>query len=97
MPSIADSVKNTLARRAATGEPLPMENPPLPSTHVAPTPPIDAPTGLGLPQRGMFSANLILASDRSDNSRVFRGAGMRSPVFQISPPSVVTINTTTAK
>ena len=95
MPTIADGVAQTEARRAANGgNPIPV-NSATPPPNVAPTPPQDLPVGLGLPQRGMFSSNLVLDSDRSDSSRAFRGAGMRSPVFQPQTPSSVTTKITT--
>lgn len=59
--------------------------------HIAPTPPQDLSTGL--PQRGMFAANLVLASDRSDSSRVFRGQGMRSAAFPYPQPVIKTAPT----
>lgn len=50
--------------------------------------PLDLPIGGGLPQRGMFPANFVLSSDRSDSSRAFRGQGARSATFpyQTSAP-----------
>lgn len=85
MPSIKDAIAANNERIAIQG---PMESStPQNSFHPLFMPPQDAPAGLGLPQRGMFSADLVQVSDRSDNSRVFRSAGMRSPVFPYSQVS----------
>jgi hypothetical protein len=42
--------------------------------------PLDLP--VPMPQRGVFPANMVLASDRSDSTRVFRCSNTRSAVFQ---------------
>lgn len=101
MPSLAEAIASNNQRIAGLNTPRQFVDPQ--SMVTPPNPPQDAPAGLGLPQRGIFSANLVLASDRSDSSRVFRGNGMRSPVFPFSPtpqlaattPTVITTNVTT--
>jgi hypothetical protein len=99
MPSLNNARKNNAIRIAAGGETgTGVGNYPPNQSSVTPTPqaPQDLPIGAGLPQRGMFSADLVLASDRSDSSRVFRGQGTRSATFpyQSAPiktsPTVVT-------
>lgn len=84
MPSIKDAIQANTARIASGGETgtgIGNPQPPAAPVNFAPTPAQDQPAGAGLPQRGMFPADLVLASDRSDSSRVFRGASMRSGTF----------------
>ena len=96
MPSISQAIANNNARIAAqTGQDPPAPPPAVDAQQPAPTPPSDQPAGLGLPQRGMFPANLVQVSDRSDNSRVFRGAMMRSPTFPYGPAVSSNTSTTT--
>ena len=93
MPSIKDAIQKNMARIASGGETgTGIGNPTPPQTPItiAPTPAQDQPAGAGLPQRGMFPANLVLASDRSDSSRVFRGASMRSGTFPYQPQQIKT-------
>lgn len=80
MASIKDSIARNKARIAAGGQ-TGTGIGPQSSLVAAPTPPQDLPIGNGIPQRGMFSADLVLASDRSDSSRAFRGQGTRSAAF----------------
>lgn len=89
MPSIRDAINNNINRIRAGGNTGTGQG--LSPASVAPTPPLDIPNGL--PQRGMFPANLVLSSDRSDSSRAFRGVGVRSSTFPYPPPKV-TIATT---
>jgi hypothetical protein len=96
MPSIKDAIQRNTARIASGGETgtgIGNPEPPQNSITIAPTPAQDQPAGAGLPQRGMFSADLVLASDRSDSSRVFRGSGMRSAAFPYQPQTIKTIPT----
>lgn len=93
MPSIVDARKKNAARIAAGGETgtgIGNPEPPQSAITFAPTPAQDQPAGAGLPQRGMFSADLVLASDRSDSSRVFRGSSMRSAAFPYQPQTIKT-------
>lgn len=76
MPSIKDAVQRNQMRYEMGGRPG--EAPPPPSTPTF-TPQHDLP--MMCPQRGMFPANVVLASDRSDSSREYRGAGARSATF----------------
>ena len=96
MPSISDLRKKNISRIEAGGEtgtgignkesPVDTQT----SFAAAPTPFQDMPVGAGLPQRGMFAADLVLSSDRSDSSRAFRGAGMRSATFPYQPQVIKT-------
>lgn len=52
--------------------------------------PLDLP--VPMPQRGVFPPNMVMVSDRSDSTRVFRGPNTRSAVFQTPPqPSATAI------
>lgn len=101
MPSIAEAISSNNQRIAGLNAPRQFVDPE--SLVIPPNPPQDVPVGQGLPQRGIFAANIVLASDRSDSSRVFRGNGMRSPVFPFSPlpqlaatkPTIITTNVVT--
>lgn len=88
MPTIAEQVSKNAARIAAGGETGTGVGPQqaAPTVHMAPLQ--DLPAGGGLPQRGMFPADLTLNSDRSDSNRAFRGAGMRSSTFPFAPTSI---------
>lgn len=91
MPPIADAVDKNKARISAGGQtnayaPAPASEI-AQSPLVAPTPPQDLPVGGGLPQRGMFPAQFVLASDRSDSSRGFRTGGMRAAAFPYPNPT----------
>lgn len=93
MPSIANAVDKNKSRISAGGETNAWSGsrtPQSPDTPLVSTPPQDLPLGGGLPQRGMFPADLVLASDRSDSSRVFRGMGTRSATFpyQTTPQKI---------
>lgn len=93
MPSIKDAIQANTARIASGGETgtgVGNPQPPAGPISFAPTPAQDQPAGAGLPQRGMFPANLVLASDRSDSSRVFRGSSMRSGTFPYQPQQIKT-------
>lgn len=93
MPKISDLRNKNAARIQAggkTGTGVGNPQPPQASIQPTPTAPQDLPVGAGLPQRGMFSADLVLASDRSDSSRVFRGQGMRSATFPYQPQTIKT-------
>jgi hypothetical protein len=93
MPSIKDAIAANQARIASGGETgtgVGNPQPPAAPVNFAPTPAQDQPAGAGLPQRGMFPANLVLASDRSDSSRVFRGASMRSGTFPYQSQQIKT-------
>lgn len=79
MPSIKQAIEANNNRKATLGEDATSNISGAPTT--APTPPQDMPLGQGLPQRGMYSAQFVLSSDRSDSSRAFRGFGMRSAAF----------------
>lgn len=95
MPTIKEQVAANQARIAAGGEtgtgvgPGSVQSP----VTAAPTPPNDMPAGGGLPQRGMFPANLVLSSDRSDANRAFREAGVRSSTFPYAPTSTAVSTT----
>jgi hypothetical protein len=90
MPSIKDAIERNSRRIAAGGETQTGQGNELSDLAAVSSPPQDLPLGGGLPQRGMFPASLVLASDRSDSSREFRGAGARSATFpyQTSPQTV---------
>ena len=93
MPSIKDAIAANQARIASGGETgtgIGNPQPPAAPVNFAPTPAQDQPAGAGLPQRGMFPADLVLASDRSDSSRVFRGSSMRSGTFPYQPQQIKT-------
>lgn len=92
MPSIQDAIARNKARIAAGGQTGTGIGPQA-SINIAPTPPQDLPVGNGIPQRGMFSADLVLASDRSDSSRAFRGQGTRSAAFPYSVQGIKTAPT----
>lgn len=88
MPSIAEAIQANQQRIAAGGDTATGAAPsqaPTPQNLVSiPAPPqLDLP--IGLPQRGVFPANIVLASDRSANSREFRDMGMRSSTFPYPP------------
>ena len=81
MPSIKDAIaKNQAMKAAQANQPSGTTPAPTPASLVVAAPPQDLPSGAGLPQRGMFPANMVLASDRSDSSRAFR-TGNRSATF----------------
>lgn len=64
---------------------------------VSPLPPNGA---TGLPNRGVFPANTVLASDRSNNTQEFRTSNMRSPTFPYPPPiqpTKTTVETTVSE
>lgn len=85
MPSIKDAVAKANQMKAAG-----VVSAPPPPSIVVPSQgssPLDLPMGGGLPQRGMLPATMVLASDRSDSSRAFRGAGMRSSAFPFPVPT----------
>ena len=85
MPSIKDSVvKANQMKSAGLVSAPPSPSIVVPSQGSAPQ---DLPVGGGLPQRGMFPANMVLASDRNDSSRGFRGAGLRSSTFPFPVPT----------
>ena len=94
MPTIAEAIQANNARKAAQeSSPLnPQQEQPV---KPAILPPQDAAAGIGLPQRGMFAANIVNGADRNDNARVFRYAGMRTSVFPF-PPAQAGASTTTA-
>lgn len=96
MPSIAELVAQNQQRQAiqktiGANAQMSPENIAGASPQPAPTPPIDP--SVKLPQRGMFPASLVLASDRSDSSREFRGMGARSAVFPYPPQTLNTKQT----
>lgn len=96
MPSIQDAIKKSAQMKANPQPPMPA---PTPANLVVAAPPQDLPLGGGLPQRGMFPANMVLASDRSDSSRVFRGPGVRSATFPFPAalsPTKTTVQVTSA-
>lgn len=87
MPTIKQQVAANQTRIAAGGETGTGVGPQdVAATTMAPSQ--DLPAGGGLPQRGMFPANLTLNSDRSDSNRAFRGDGMRSSTFPFAPPTI---------
>lgn len=88
MPSIRDAIDKNINRIKAGGDTGTGRG--TVTSTAYPTPLLDIPNGL--PQRGMFPADIILASDRSDSSRAFRGAGVRSSTFPY-PPQKVTVST----
>jgi hypothetical protein len=93
MPNLNEARQKNAARIASggqTGTGIGNPEPPQTPINFAPTPAQDQPAGAGLPQRGMFPANLVLASDRSDSSRVFRGSSMRSGTFPYQPQQIKT-------
>lgn len=90
MPTIKQQVIANQNRIAAGGETGTGVGPQQVAPSPAPTPPQDLPAGGGLPQRGMFPADLTLNSDRSDSNRAFRGAGVRSSTFPYAASGTIT-------
>src|SRR5271154_7460142 len=87
MPSLAAARAKTAANPNSVSNGGPNLAPsPTPENLVQiPTvPSLDLP--VAMPQRGVFPVGMVLDSDRSDSTRVFRSQNMRSPVFQ-NPPS----------
>lgn len=81
--SLASSIELTKQRMAQNGGPLPAVEHLDPVTPPAP-PMLDIPNGL--PNRGSFPASFVLASDFSDNNRIYRQGQMRSSVFPYAQP-----------
>jgi hypothetical protein len=97
MPSIVQAIQNNQKRLNAGGPAASAtETEQILKSQLAispaPSPPLDLP--VGFPQRGVFPANLVLASDRSDNSREYRGPGARSSTFPF--PNIPVSNQTQA-
>lgn len=90
MPSISEAIIRNKTRISAGGETNAWASPSAPPVSVpasaGPTAPQDLPVGGGLPQRAMYPAQFVLASDRSDSSRGFRTGGMRTPAFPYPNP-----------
>jgi len=82
MPTIAQAVAKNQERIARAANTPAAQ----PAPESLPTPPQDLPAGGGLPQRGMFPADLTLNSDRSDSNRAYRGQGVRSSTFPFAAP-----------
>jgi len=82
MPSIKDAIEKNRQMQAQQASQVTGSTPlPTPAHLVVAAPPQDVPLGGGLPQRGMFPANMVLSGDRNDSSRMFRGPGTRSATF----------------
>ncbi len=89
MPTIAESIAANKERIAAGGETATGIGP---ANLALPAPPqLDLP--IGLPQRGVFPADVVLVSDRSANSREFRSMGMRSSTFPYASPATPSTKT----
>lgn len=88
MPAISQAVAKNQARIAA-GEPLVENVTPTPSMPVVPgaLPPV---VTSGLPVRGVYTPQQILATDFADNTKALRsGANLRSAAFPPPPQSLV--------
>ncbi len=92
MPTIKAAIEKNKQMQAQQASQVTGSTPlPTPAHLVVAAPPQDVPLGAGLPQRGMFPANMVLSGDRNDSSRMFRGPGTRSATFPF--PVVPTTNT----
>jgi hypothetical protein len=88
MPSLSQLRAKTAANPNSVslgGTPAPNELAPNPITpenlvQIPAAAPLDLPTSM--PQRGVFPTNMVMSSDRSDNTRAFRCSNTRSAVFQ---------------
>ena len=94
MPSLSDLRKKTAANPNSVFNggsnlapaPITPEN----LVQIPAAAPLDLP--VPMPQRGVFPPNLVMVSDRSDSTRVFRGPNTRSAVFQTpAQPSAAAI------
>lgn len=97
MPTLAQLRAKTAANQAAANNPNGADNPaptitPENLVQIPAAAPLDLP--VPMPQRGVFPTSMVLASDRSDSTRVFRGPNTRSAVFQNSPSQVSATVTT---
>ena len=94
MPSLSQAIAANAARISAGGQTGTGVGPGAAAPLAPGAPPLDlAP---GLPQRGVFPAELVLSSDRSANSRQFRMSERSSAFPYSNVPSSVTTQVTSA-